>query len=601
MMTNMDECSSVYSAAHSDGRILTDKFLSMGLVHLYKVATLEVRKFNSKEWLSKVAIEQNGILFAKNRLHDGLSFISAGELSSISLGDLGINIAAPLIDRYSELAYSIGNHMHYVLSKHRGTETIHRMTLEHVHIVQAMSLHREIAADCILCKKKQKRFLEVEMGPQTQAALTIAPPFYTVMMDLMGPFHVYVPGFEPRTRNRKVIQAKVWVAVFCCPTTRNINLQVIEKSDGDGIVDAVTRLSCEVGVPKYVLCDKQTSIERMLREAQIEIRDLHDRLVVEFGIEYHTCPVSGHNFHGQVERCVRSVRDALLVSGAEKRVLHATGLQTLMKLIENQINNVPLGYSFSRDCDNSPVLRTITPSMLRHGRNNTRALDGPIKLADNVGKMMERVEDTYQAWFKIWRDTWVPKLMRAPKWYNSQVDLDIGDLVYFQRTATELGHGQDKWIVGKVDRLESGKDKKIRRVWIKYQNFGESGYQLTERSIRSVIKIFSLSDASIQEDLLEVQKFMKEVLGTSFTGLAVGFGFQFGGNGCDGVNLGSSRKMESCCAGHRSSMDLRSFLVMDSSGADGMVVQHEEEAYYGESLVFGSMDGLTDVVMKMDV
>ena len=86
-------------------------------------------------------------------------------------------------------------------------------------------------------------------------------------------------------------------------------LQVIEKSDGDGIVDAVTRLSCEVGVPKYVLCDKQTSIERMLREAQVEIRDLHDKLVLEFGIEYHTCPVSGHNFHGQVERCIRFVRN----------------------------------------------------------------------------------------------------------------------------------------------------------------------------------------------------------------------------------------------------------------------------------------------------
>ena len=142
----------------------------MVLIHLYKVATLEVRKFNSKEWLSKVAIEQDGILFAKNRLHDGLSFITAGEMSSISLGDLGINIAAPLIDRYSELAYSIGNHMHYVLSKHRGSEGIHRMTLEHVHIVQAMSLHREIAADCILCKKKQKRFLEIKMGQMEDKA-----------------------------------------------------------------------------------------------------------------------------------------------------------------------------------------------------------------------------------------------------------------------------------------------------------------------------------------------------------------------------------------------------------------------------------------------
>ena len=80
-----------------------------------------------------------------------------------------------------------------------------------------------------VCKKKQKKFVEVEMGPRSQAALTIALPFFTAMMDLIGPFHVYEPGFEVRTRNRKVLDAKVWVAVFCCPTTHNVNLQVIKK------------------------------------------------------------------------------------------------------------------------------------------------------------------------------------------------------------------------------------------------------------------------------------------------------------------------------------------------------------------------------------
>ena len=72
----------------------------------------------------------------------------------------------------------------------------------------------------------------------------------------------------------------------------------------------VTRLSCEVGVPKLVLCDEQTSVERVLREAKIEMRDLQDKLVVEYGIEFKSCPVLGQNFHGQNEHAVRSVRDA---------------------------------------------------------------------------------------------------------------------------------------------------------------------------------------------------------------------------------------------------------------------------------------------------
>ena len=506
----------IFNMVHQTESRLTDKFISMALVHLYTVASKEVRKFNSKEWLSKVAVEHDGILYARNRLHDGLSFISAGELSNISLGDLGINISAPMIDRYSELAYSIVNHMHYVVGGHKGVETLHRMTLQHVHIVQAMSLHREIAGDCITCRKKQKRFVEVEMGPQSQASLTLAPPFFTVMLDLMGPFMVYVPGYEAKTRNRKTLEGKVWVAVFCCPATRNVNLQVIEKSDAGGILDAVTRLCCETGVPKFVICDKQSSIERMLRESRIEVRNVQDQLTVEFGINFRTCPVGGHNFNGQVERCIRSIRESLVVSGADKKILHATGLQTVMKLIENRLNNIPLGYAFGRDSDNSAALRILTPAMLRHGRNSERCLNGPIKLTGTVGKMMEKVEDTYRAWFKVWRDAWIPKLMRAPKWHDNSVDLECGDLVYFKRTATELGHNEDGWVVGKVDEVERDADRRIRRLWIKYKNFNDEKFQTTERSVRSVVKLFSLEDASIQEDLAEVQRYMKDVLGQEF-------------------------------------------------------------------------------------
>ena len=130
--------------------------------------------------------------------------------------------------------------------------------------------------------------------------------------------------------------------------------------------------------------------------------------------------------------------------------------------------------------------------MLRHGRNNVRALDGPIQLADGFNKMLEKVESTYEAWFKIWRDSWVPKLMRAPKWYRSDTDLHIGDLVYFQRTANELGSKYGRWVVGQVSDIERGSDGVVRRVWINYKNSGEDNFQKTERSIRSLIKIFSL-------------------------------------------------------------------------------------------------------------
>ena len=75
-------------------------------------------------------------------------------------------------------------------------------------------------------------------------------------------------------------------------------------------------------------------------------------------------------------------------SEIDKQRVHATGLQTIAKLIENDLNNLPLGYSYSRDSDNSPLLKLIFPNMLRIGRLNNRALDGPVRMPAGPGELM---------------------------------------------------------------------------------------------------------------------------------------------------------------------------------------------------------------------
>ena len=102
-------------------------------------------------------------------------------------------------------------------------------------------------------------------------------------------------------------------------------------------------------------------------------------------MKFKTCPVSGHNYHGLVERKIRTVQECLDKCDVDKMRLHATGLQTFCKLIENEMNNLPCGYSYTRDADNSPLLKMIFPNMLRVGRNNSRALDGPVRMPSGPG------------------------------------------------------------------------------------------------------------------------------------------------------------------------------------------------------------------------
>ena len=74
----------------------------------------------------------------------------------------------------------------------------------------------------------------------------------------------------------------------------------------------------------------------------------------------------------------------------------------MLKLVENQINNLPIGYSFGRDQDNTSLLKMLTPNMMRVGRSNERSLNGPMKLVNAPSDLLQRVQDTYEAWFRVW-------------------------------------------------------------------------------------------------------------------------------------------------------------------------------------------------------
>ena len=82
--------------------------------------------------------------------------------------------------------------------------------------MQAMTLYREIASECIRCHMKRKKLIEVPMGPIAEEQLVIAPPFYITMVDLFGPLRSFVPGHERVTRGRRELETQLHVLVAVC-------------------------------------------------------------------------------------------------------------------------------------------------------------------------------------------------------------------------------------------------------------------------------------------------------------------------------------------------------------------------------------------------
>ena len=85
---------------------LSDEELSAALDYLFKKAANEVKEYNTKKDVEKVAIEEDGVLYHKSRLLEAAEIKAVGHLAdSINLETFtGIGFKVPVIDQHSPLA-----------------------------------------------------------------------------------------------------------------------------------------------------------------------------------------------------------------------------------------------------------------------------------------------------------------------------------------------------------------------------------------------------------------------------------------------------------------------------------------------------------------
>ena len=536
---------------------LTEAEIQRALVYWFEKATGEVRHFYKKEQIARLGVEKCGILFCRSRILTGQRFLQTGEFGEEDLGlDIGLNLWTPLVDRYSVIALSIALWIHQDISVHAGVESCYRASLQFCHIIQGPSLFKELSEECSKCRMIRKKYLEAACGPVHDHQLAVCPSFHTAFLDLDGPYEVYVPGFEKNTRNRKTLATKNYLMVFCCPVSKLLNIQVIETKDAFGIIEGLTRLACEVGMPKYLCLDKEPSFMKVVREAQIDLQDLQLRVFKECGVRFQTAPVSAHNFHGLVERKIRTVQEAFKKIDLDNMRIHSTGLQTLAKLVENAQNNLPLGFSFGRDATNTDLLKILTPNMLRLGRLNSRSLAGPIKLPKGPKGMMDRVAKLYDAFFRIWNVCMVPRLIPSPKWFKNSKEIEVDDVVWFQKVDNDIS---SKWTVGQIESIIRSKDGVVRRVNIRYNNASEvddNGRGLpreTERSVRDIVRLFNVEDNYFVHDLQQVEDLIKQLEKDAEVDKFSEIRLEIDNNGVDKLRDKALMPLDSCqccCSAH---------------------------------------------------
>ena len=358
-------------------------------------------------------------------------------------------------------------------------------------MISGRKLVKGIKLACIRCRILHKKRLEVVMGPKHDGNLCIAPAFHTTQVDICGHFD----SFSNVNKRAKV---KVWLVVFCCSATGAVDLKVMDNYSTDSFILAFIRFSCRYGYPCKLLPDPGSQLIKGCKDMILSFSDIQHRLSVEHGVSFQTCPVGAHYVHGKVERKIQTVRRSIEKELGNRR-LSLLQWETLGQQIANSINNLPIGIGNKiADLEN---LDLLTPNRLLLGRNNSRGPTAPLVLSQDVKKIVETNSEIFKAWFKSWLVSYVPTLMDAPKWFRNDRDVAEGDVVLFSKSEKEF---EDLYQYGIVKMVTHGKDGKIRKVEVEYQNPTEDCKRSTVRGVRDLIIVHSVAELGLSKELFDL-------------------------------------------------------------------------------------------------
>ena len=469
---------------------VSEDMLKSALYYFAFKASEELKQFLNPRKYVNITKEIDNVLYYSGRILPDHKFDGYPELCQAALDLCRTSFCVPVMDRYSPVAISIALEIHWYHPdvQHHGVESIFRQLQRVAHVIGGRDLLTCIRRNCKRCRILNKESIDIAMGPIQDANLCIAPAFYSSQVDIFGPFKSYSSANKRAT-------IKVWFLIFCCCTTGGIDIRVLEDYSTDSVVMGFIRFSCRFGYPKYLFPDAGSQLVKSCESMSYSFTDTKQKLSVEHGVQFETCPVGAHYAHGKVERKIREVKKGVSVIIQNER-LSIVQWETLMQQISNSINNLPIG--LKSKVSNLENIDLITPNRLILGRNNDRCANSPLIICPDHKGMIESNAAIFKAWFKAWLVSYVPTLIDRPKWHKTDRDINVGDVVLFLKSDSELDL---QYQYGIISAVHKGQDGLIRRADVKYKNHNEGVKRSTKRGVRDLVIVHPVDELDMYERL----------------------------------------------------------------------------------------------------
>ena len=474
------------------------RILSCAESYYFRKATAEVLQFVDTYKYEKISHQKDEILYFTGRILPSQKVDGKFHLGDAMLDLSESTFCVPITDALSPIAYAIVSETHWYDPDicHEGVETTLRYSQNVAHIIGGRDLVKMIKKACAKCRILYKKGVKVAMGPVADESLNIAPPFYCSQVDICGHFNAYSPANKRST-------LKIWILVLVCTATCAVDCRIMESYDAESFIMAFIRFSCRFGYPKRLMPDEGSQLVKGCKDMILSFNDIAQKLSVEYGVDFKPCPVAAHYMHGKVERKIQHVRRSLEKTLRNDRI-SILQWETLVQQISNSINNLPIG--LGNLSDSLEHLDVITPNRLILGRNNSRSPSIPLQLSGDFRKIVDSNNKIFDQWFKEWLISYVPLLVRQPKWFTSDRNVTVGDIVIFKKSEKEFDKTYQYGIVTKT--FES-RDGLVRSVEVQYQNSNENTKRFTKRGVRDIIVVHPVDELGISAELDELAKNLK--------------------------------------------------------------------------------------------